>query len=385
MCLNFKTPLPMRFVMLLMCLITCIACTKSELPSRNYGLTRVDSIRIEINEHTNVQAYAQVLKTSDGEILSSYQFHNGNNNFHWYDLAKGAFHRTLSLQADGPDGVGRVAPVLARMGTDSLWVYEINSNRFYLVNDSGKVIRKIDLGDQLKGSIQSSPAFPHTVADNALHFFQLAEENPNSQEFLKHSKPEGIFHLVTGEYSNGYPDYPRYPEGYELSVESWKVSRCFGKDGVRVYSFPFDNALTVRAAGKTKRYEIPNERFRQLARPPVIEPMLLASHMEFFSKTGLYAYVVYDPYRKCYYRVFIYPSGAYDAAGTLLKIGEKPFEIEIIDDTFRLVGKQAFEGRSYNPYSLVVSEKGLLLSEQNPYHPDEEDFFRYTIFLPELH
>ncbi len=341
-----------------------------------------DSLIIKVNDSINVQGYVQLISSDKGrEFISSYQYINKENFFFLYDIESKSLIKTLNFKREGENGVGRVAPVMYFQDFNSILLYEINANRFHFTDSSGHRLRTLDLNNYVNGFIQFTPAFPSLILNGKLHFLVIADIDPNSKLFLKKSKPEGIFDLESNTYENTFPDYPLYPDGYLVSMENWKVSRCIGKDGVLVYSFPFNSSIFVQYDANTrKEFKVNNDDFFIHSNPPLISPMSMKSQMEFVSTVGMYAYILYDQYRNLYYRVFFPPSDLIGLSGNLIKIADKPFIIEIFDEGFNLVGKQSFQGGAFNPYSLLVSKRGILISKQSPYNPRDEEHFIYAIF-----
>jgi hypothetical protein len=239
----------------------------------------------------------------------------------------------------------------------------------------------LDLTNVEPGTIHVSPGYPPIVLGDVLYFFRLGTQNPYSREFLKFSKPEAFFDLESRQYGNGYPDYPDYPSGYEMSFEVWKASRCAGPGGELVYTFPFSDDIFVYENSRQSRYHVGNkDRLKHAF--DIVDPGNYEMQMQFLSTTGLYTYILYDRYRHLYYRIYLVPAEHKDKTGQIIKIADYPWKLQIIDISFRLVGEFAFQARQYNPYGVLISKRGVLISRLNPYNPASEDQFNFSVYVP---
>jgi hypothetical protein len=346
------------------------------------SLQQVDSIKIPVNAETNIQSGIKLVRYNGGEWLSCYQLKDGYNRFHWYSLDSLAYYKTFEFSIHGPDGVGKLSAVIDLVSFDSMLVHPVNTNRFFLVDSSGYVHLKIDLTHHEEGSIQSPHYFPPEIVGNKLYFFRISPLPFYTADYLKNTKIQGCYNLVTQSYSIDNIGYPSYPNRFELSSESWKVSRCIGRDGEMVFSFPFDPALYVWNGSQLARKELPNND------QPHDKPVTLSDvgsmeqQMAFIASTGLYTYVMYDPFNHYYYRIYLLPQIPRQPDGNLKRVADFAWKLEIIDDQFRLVGKAYFEAGKYNPYQVMVSKRGILVSRNNAYQPQQEDYLWYDVYKP---
>ncbi|MFN3667483.1 MAG: DUF4221 family protein [Sediminibacterium sp.] len=362
----------------------CSCGSRSELPTAtHFILEKTDSVRIKVNDKTNIQGVVQLISYQNQEWLCSFQYEPGFNNFHLYDLDNRVYYKTMRFASEGPDGIGKVSPVMAFISFDSIFLYRVNSNIFYRVDSSGTLLTKIDLTKIDNGTIHVSLGFPHIINQNELCFFRIEAENPNSRKFLKKAKAEGIYNLRSGIYQNDRPSYPDYPHGFEASMENWKVSRCVGPNNEFVYSFPFDNHLYVYKNGSINKFAIPNDvRPLNTTIAITIDPLNIESQMQFTATLGMYTYLLYDSINRLYYRVYLRPGNHKDNEGNVIKVADFAWDLELIDEQFRIVGRQTFPAKIYNPYGILISKMGILISHINPYLPTQEDYFIYSVFRP---
>lgn len=344
------------------------------------SLQLIDSLIIRVNDQTNVQGPVQLISYTGKELLSCFAYKDGYNNYYLYDVEKGEYYGALKYATEGDKGVGRLSPVILVVSSDSIYVYRINSNIFYRVDSTGNVHEKIDLSFMESGTIYCSAWFPPRLLDNKLHFFRIGADDPNSRKFLANSRAEGIYDLKTGRYENDWPPYPDYPRGYELSMENWKVSRCIGSGGAFVYSFPFDNQIYVYRGERVEPHKIPNEMRALVKSIPAIDPMSFESQMQFIASIGMYTHLLYDSFNRVYYRVYLQPGAHKDEEGNVIKVADFSWSLEIIDEEFRLRGRYSFPPKKYNPYNVLISRRGIMVSNVNAYNPQKEDYLIYHIY-----
>jgi hypothetical protein len=357
-------------------------CSKDPSTSTLEGIVLVlsDSIEISVNAEINVQGYAQLISCNGEEWLSCYQFVDSHNRFYLYNLETGKLARIISIPVEGPNGAGKVAPVVAFSSFDSIFLYQVNANRFIHVDSAGSVLKIINLNHVETGTIYASPAFPPIQKGNDLYFFRLGAENLYSRDFLKASKAEGRYNLNTQVYENTQPSYPIYPDGFEQSIESWKVSRCVGFNGEHVYSFAFENAIHIYDGDKNFRASIHNPHQSNSRSARLTDDMVMDSQLAFLSEMGVYTYLLADPYRRLYYRIFLMPCDSKNAVGSLKRISDYPWLIEILDDQFRFSGRVYFPEKRYNPYGILVSRRGILLPPGISSTKVKEDYLKYDVF-----
>ncbi len=89
-----------------------------------------------------------------------------------------------------------------------------------------------------------------------------------------------------------------------------------------------------------------------------------------------YGKILYDKYRKVYYR-FVYPPCEIDDYSgdyvELIRSGRKNFSIMILDDQLNIIGETSFPAYTYNPNISFILEDGLYISLNHIKNPDYSD------------
>jgi hypothetical protein len=109
---------------------------------------------------------------------------------------------------------------------------------------------------------------------------------------------------------------------------------------------------------------------------------------EFREKNYRYFQMVYDPYRRVFYRQVIHPHYDYDIGTSYYSTMDRPegFSVVIFDEDFKKLGEVDFPSKTYGYQAWYVGPEGLYISKSNYNNPDmREDFMDFDLFeLKEL-
>jgi hypothetical protein len=96
-----------------------------------------------------------------------------------------------------------------------------------------------------------------------------------------------------------------------------------------------------------------------------------------------YGNLLYDPYRKIYYR-FAYPGVELENGPDYVNFtifGRKKFSIIILDEDFNVIGETLFPEWVYCPTIMFVSRHGLYICNNHPMNPSfNEDVLSFECF-----
>ena len=97
-----------------------------------------------------------------------------------------------------------------------------------------------------------------------------------------------------------------------------------------------------------------------------------------------YGDLIYDPYRKVYYR-FAYPKVSLDRNTNWwgkAVYGRKKFSVMVLDEDFHVVGETLFPEGIYNSFVFFVNEDGLYISRDYKIGTAEqsEDYLTFELF-----
>ncbi len=104
---------------------------------------------------------------------------------------------------------------------------------------------------------------------------------------------------------------------------------------------------------------------------------------EFREKNYRYFQMVYDPYRRVFYRQVRHPHNDYEIGTSYFSTMDRPegFSIMIFDEDFKKLGEVDFPSKTYGYQAWYVGSEGLYISKSNYNNPDmREDFMDFDLF-----
>lgn len=166
-------------------------------------------------------------------------------------------------------------------------------------------------------------------------------------------------------------------EDVMYSMGGLSVSWCFdGEDFV--YSF-FASDTVYKTSPDYKKIEryLLKSRYVDKAKVTVNRDWELDRRIKQLCEQPAYGNLVYDKYRKVYYR-FVFPEtdlGDNENYMDILHSGKKSLAIMIIDENMNVIGETRFPDYTYNPNLFFIRNDGLYLSTshiKNPKYSDDE-------------
>jgi hypothetical protein len=102
---------------------------------------------------------------------------------------------------------------------------------------------------------------------------------------------------------------------------------------------------------------------------------------EYFFAKSRYESLIYDSYRKVYYR-FAFPTVGVESDEQLSALRSSPgaFVVMVLDEDLNVLTERKFEAGSYLPSNFFVGKKGLYLSVNHPDNPENrEDLLAFEL------
>lgn len=349
----------------------------------------------KLNESSKLQVSGEVLRIpidsltaniSTGLVRYEDYLVNVNwntNSLQFYDLNSEKLIKEIFYQYEGPQGVGSIF---------GIHIHSLDS--IFLFTQLVPVITLTDTTGIIKNRIQYTKPEGHTNAFVHNAYFGSTPTLQNGKMLLK-THAEGNYRQMTEERLNksllayrinledgAYQSTElTYPEGYLNSgLKFFEPSLVFHPE-YTVYSLFGDHRLYKQIRfgdletfdGKSQYldeslpyFPVDGERFET---------------QKYLTASSRYETLVYDEYRKVYYR-FAYPTLAIEKEEDLLALRENPgpFVIQVFNQDLKLITESYFEGGIYFPNNHFITEKGLYLSANNPENPEaEEDAFRFEL------
>jgi hypothetical protein len=195
----------------------------------------------------------------------------------------------------------------------------------------------------------------------------------------------GSVDLFSGEVEYHSIFYPSSVMGLETRISSSRFFFTAKEDTLLMgfsfdpllYQIPMDSVRISETSSVESIYEVNLDAVRK-AKP--------GEEREMIERTSfLYYYMLYDPWRKVYYRFVEHPNWDYKEDTFYNSTAEEPrgASVMIFDEHFKKLGETTLEGFYFFQASFVGPD-GLYISKNNSHHPElEEDWFKFDVFVPQ--
>ncbi|MDH5598381.1 MAG: DUF4221 domain-containing protein, partial [Cyclobacteriaceae bacterium] len=372
-------------------MIFCLACEhKAEEQGRavEVKLRKSETIKIPISETVVPYSRAVFYHSSLYNRPTLSYMNQDRNEILLFDLDSLKLYRTLSLENEGNNGVGFVFGYYF-VSEDSLYITSRSGRRLFLVNDSLKVMQKIEYRETTSGELTGADFYsrnnintPLIIHHNDLYLTNFlggyyGNYSPmdvdNYKAGLKIKKDGSDIRFTSMTYPSGLwekerksPEYSKIQAG-EKMVYLWQYHPY-------LYSETFD--------GRIDSTEILSDFYHTKIKKPkdLDAPTMLRYKLEAPSFFNL----AYDPFREYYY-VFVQKSYTPESQdfNHLQKLyrNTPSFSIIILDKEMKKIGEQSLPEFTYLANNFFITEKGLYLSENNEFNPSfDENYLTFTLF-----
>lgn len=342
-------------------------------------------------ESTFINNSVSYFDISDSQ--SCYSFLNAiNNSISIFDYTSKKEIKKIMLQREGPDGVGKLEFPSAHLivNLDSIYVYNIMEGRLYLVDQQGKVKNRIMLidyvHDKYNGCPEPSTGSPMVKINNDIYF--PCNLNAYQKSYAGYHSVLKL-NLLNNEISYLF----KLPEVYDKAFwgESFKyvVSLCYNSDENKlVLNYPVDPYLyTGTTSGEIKEKTFVGSKYFE-GIPPMTQDVQYGvkkdqnvkdiRQREYSLSTPDYNRIIYDKFRKIYYRIaYLRP-----AMTEVRKNNTVPgLSVVILDNKLSKMGELFLDSKLYDPSMIFVSRQGLNFARKDFYklHEDSLQFEAFNL------
>jgi hypothetical protein len=293
----------------------------------------------------------------------------------------------VKFSAEGENGIGefRGATVLSM---DSIIVLGKAYDRFYLSDTTGRLIRKYILEPHTQSEpiqwLQYSITSCFKPSYDGIFAFTLPFGLGHTRESEALKEP-CITHYDLKKETWNYIDM-KFPPIYSEMGGHYTFTHFLGDievvDNKLIVNFPASNYLYVYEKGQVKEFEA-RVRGTSTIYPPSDDLPTTSKEIDtYILQSPTYLFLLYDKYRKVYYRFFLDKQEDNSSNGDILKMyDEKPCSIVILDSAFTKIGETSLPLKTYHIPDHFVSPKGLYISTNHPDNPSiKEDQLSYRLF-----
>ncbi len=376
-------------------MLSCDEAVKTDNSNNKVTLSEVDTIHFSIDslaaENDIAIRYYVDSKSKQAYLVL---LDKKNNRLLFYNWATQKLYKTISLEREGPNGVGG-ALSFHFQSWDSIYVLASYHYRLSLIDTTAKVKRKyrllksdmkLDEGRVARpqGDYSALPSSnymnPLIKVGSLIYLTGVPDLNINSLEYYTKGKIGIQLNLENGEV-NYYMNYPQmYRDKYffpPLYVTKFSSTYIPTKNKI-IYSFPIDETLHELDL-KTGEINTINpdksQYFKELS--PISKNAERDMNADYLYSVNNVSYerIVYDQYKNIYYRFTKIPNtkkkDEYDNQPHIIH------SVLILDENFKKLGETVLNERYTAGYHLCLPD-GLYLKKYN-FNEDEIALVKFTL------
>lgn len=309
-------------------------------------------------------------------------FNQPDYSIRYFRISDGHEVGKTQLYREGPHAL-RGVQGFCYVSPDSVWVYEYWESHLVRVNARGEIAETRKVKDGLSSPLYG--VFPFPMTDTPI----LRWGNRLILQGMDGLTGEGqlpgctqIYDLADGTTTcaNGYPSVYGDPD---KNAKNWgafsfrQVPYTMGPEEELVLSYPADDSVRIfrLSTGQTRSFPARYSK-KTAACQPMTSPSVQADTEQYLDQY-LYAGIVYDRYRRFFYRLVLLPLEDYDLNDA--KTQQKQLAVMILDESFRVVGEFELPKDTYKYRNLFVSREGLHVNALS----EDDDFLRFVTLVPE--
>ncbi len=333
----------------------------------------VEEIRLVLDDSTsNEFIYSQYYWEGEDEYLVS--LNTITKSVDKYSLKDGSLSKRIRFPIGGPEGISSVMQGFTYASQDSIFVFIKGSIRGSIAFDEdGNFVKR------LTPSIDKSAHFglinhvstsgnPTRLFKNLIHFMQYPLFDVYNPSNINENYPLSLeYDLVKDEVS--YDSLITYPESYRDKI--WPVydlvfSREFISDSVYLISWPLlDSLIWVDKKNQQIKKIHAKSSFFSAKQAPLISAPSQEEENEMVLGQYRYRQILFDPYRKLYYRLVMHPLTQTQNKTFIPNIEEQKFSILVLDENFKFLKETIFPPNMYSPFNIFIGKKGIILMKNN--------------------
>jgi hypothetical protein len=376
-------------IFFLILMIVFFACDKQSNSDSNKKLT--GSYKLEKGTEqsflvppssTNFTKYLQYYAEDGDEYLVTANLNNFT--IEVYSFSSGEIVHEYKLPMDGkfslqyPQLIG-----FHLINFDSVYVNAYNRPLLLLLDKDSRVIHSetVDLGSTKSTFVPLTGKRTELVGNKLI--LGADPSGPNTKKSWSYPLYY-TFDLKTRQWKLNISSSFVETDGYYGAFHSHHAFAINHQEELMIHNITYDQNLYIRSlhSGKViKKIAAPSKYFSNI--PPWKEKPgnEVEGHEEFYIENNSYKSILWDPYRKVYYRFAERGVDRIDLNGQFNTWYDKLVSVMILNEDFEKIGETDLEQSRYRISNSFVGEDGLYISTSNEKNPDyNEDFMRFDIY-----
>ncbi len=333
-------------------------------------------VRMQIYEDKDGHEYFVLMNKEKAQLL-------------FYDLMTTELRKTVQLEVEGPNGVGRAAGFFVK---DFENIFIPNAFKFAvsIINSAGVLQKEIEFDSNAVWGIMANIGGSPLILDNKLYTIQNPHRDMETSAFIE-SPSEVSIDLTTQEVKSApclIPSaYKNDVFGKDLVDAKYLLeSRCYDGNNL-IYGYGASAELAILSPDfQQLSFKTINSKFISHLVIDVNQPNMEIEALQYRHCTeAAYGDVVYDPYRRLYYR-FAYPETELDSEHgesllDLVRYGRNVFSIIVMDEHMDIIGETLFPRNTFRSDMYFVCKDGFYISCNHYKNPNaSEDLLQFVKF-----
>ncbi|HMO40668.1 MAG TPA: DUF4221 family protein [Saprospiraceae bacterium] len=372
-------------VLLILKVLIITGCTFSKAPDNipyDYTLLKAGELTLPLDYDASVEIFLSTCVQDDegGEKLLLWNHIKNGIDVYKVESQEAILQHKIRIPVEGPGSL--IMQGFSLLGKDSIAIFPKGKlSGGILVNFAGEVIPN-DLAlnkirsfgksgsyDDFLLAHTSNNTSPTIYFDNKLFFFRLPLADLSKPENINTNFDfEYIFDLNTRTGAGGNIHYPDMYHHKIWSINALACSRTKGHDDWFVYSWDMmDSLLITNHKGKTYQVYAGTDKFSRykLLKKPFVTKASLEEQLQVVMDNFVYKKIIYDPYRKVYYRIGLQPMLYTPDELMPIYIYFKPIVLILLDHNFNKIGEVQLPAELYDTRGIFVGKEGLYIPQTN--------------------
>jgi hypothetical protein len=315
-------------------------------------------------------------------------FNKNNRRLVFYDFATRQRVFSTKFASEGPNGVGEMCFFHVH-NLDSIFI-QSPPIRFVLADTSGRVTKVYALNESpgyLSSYCLISNQNYNPIRDGKFYFPSWPDGFGENLK-VRNNSVLGQIDLASGRANTLPVLYPTFFKQGEWHMIHYEIGILLHPQGGFLLNFPGADSVYHWQNGKSTPH--------YAASADAVEPAQAGSHSiaddqkkydRLILEQPVYPTLVYDNYRKVYYRLAWLAHDDTSILDDIVRIYvEKPLKIIILDENLVKIGETNLPANRYFSFQCFLGPEGLYLSDAHPDNPEiQEDRLSFTLLKLQRH
>jgi hypothetical protein len=385
-------------------IIVTVSCSKKkEVKHLSLDFRILQSIEIPMMKK-NQYSHSQI------QLIDSCTFVGLDRDFQKLDIyskCEKRLLRSINFEGEGPN---RIYPTSSfhYISNDSIFLYSSDASTFQLIDSDAQVLNEWRVFDnKYPNSISDSiiggngSYYPFSYTQNGIFYFPFLHDDKEGDLIVQihpESNLSGFGDMKTQYSAPILASLNLAKRDFEQFQGSWPdnflkekapynpfIHLSLNHDGSNVLISYFNSDL-IFSTKEDKFFEIPSKFFDNnytLFSITESADYTTEEELDAYHNDEGYVNLVYDTYKKLYYRIAKHANKKSGDESTHRM--ESEWSIIVFNEQFEIVGEVLMPRKKYNYLQILPTSKGLLISKENPYSPsNKEEVYEFDLIEIDL-